>query len=78
MINDLGIELDELRGDNNLLRLLEAASQARATDLQDSADKVAEKLMMQTGRYDTFRERKAVGIRRAREGAMEKVLAINT
>ena len=64
MINDLGIELDELKEDRNLLRLHEAPSQARATELQTSADTAAVKLTMQTGRYDTLREKITANITR--------------
>ena len=51
-INDLEIELDKLKEDNNLLHLLEVASQ-RAIELQASADKATAKLTILTGRYDT-------------------------
>ena len=77
MINTIEIELDELKEDNNILCLPEAARQVRGTELQASTDKFAAKLTIWTGRYDTFQENKAANIRCAREGEMVKVLVID-
>jgi hypothetical protein len=77
MINDLGIALDEFKENNNHLCILKTSSQAQATELQASADKAVAKLTIRTGCDDTFREKKAAGIRQAQEGVKAKMLAID-